>query len=64
MNTSLLQQIDKPRDAASDETTETILACCYRIARERARAIRIQLVETRERDERETKASNDDDAEK
>lgn len=64
MNTSLLQQIEKPRDAASDETTETILACCYQIARERARAIRIQLVETRERDEREAGEDGEKDDEK
>ena len=54
MNTSLLQQIDQTRD---DESFETILARCYQIARERARQVH---VETRERDERETKESNDD----
>lgn len=57
----MLQQIDQTRETANDEAIETILACCYRIARERAR--QMQLVETRdERDEtREREEAKKDD---
>lgn len=62
MLTHIENLVPRSFDAASDETIETVLARCYRIARERAR--QMQLAETRARDEREPKGIKDDKDEK
>lgn len=59
MSMQIENLLPRPLDAQGDDSIETILARCYRIARERARQVR--LVETRARDERAKNEVSDDD---